>query len=113
MALGVGSLWLGFPLVAVTLVFYGAGIGLESIARATLPLSLFGPADYAPIMGKLARPSLFAQAAAPSIGAFLIEHGSPETAMGAVVIGALLNVALAAALFASTSPLRKAATSRR
>uniref|UniRef100_UPI0035AE9D34 MFS transporter n=1 Tax=Dongia sp. TaxID=1977262 RepID=UPI0035AE9D34 len=45
--LGLGSLWLGFPLVAATLVFYGAGIGLESIARATLPLALFGPADYA------------------------------------------------------------------
>jgi MFS family permease len=112
-ALGLGLLWLGFPLIAVTLVFYGAGIGLESIARATLPLSLFGPADYAPIMGKLARPSNFAQAAAPSIGAFLIEHASPETALGAVVIGALLNVALAAGLIALTSPLRKAATPRK
>jgi len=28
----------------------GAGIGWKSIARATLPLSLFGAADYAPIM---------------------------------------------------------------
>jgi len=108
-ALGLGLLWLGLPLIAVTLVLYGAGIGLESIARATLPLSLFGPADYAPIMGRLARPSLFAQAAAPSIGAFLIEHGSPETALGAVVIGALLNVALAVGLMAITAPLRKAA----
>jgi len=95
------------------LIFYGAGIGLESIARATLPLSLFGPTDYAPIMGRLARPSFFAQAAAPSIGAFLIEHGSPETALGAVVIGALLNVALAVGLIALTSPLRKAAPPRR
>jgi MFS family permease len=97
-ALGLGLLWLGLPLIAVALIFYGAGIGLESIARATLPLSLFGPTDYAPIMGKLARPSFFAQATAPSIGAFLIEHGSPETALGAVVIGALLNVGLALGL---------------
>ncbi|MBI2254947.1 MAG: MFS transporter [Proteobacteria bacterium] len=100
--LGLGLLWAGLPLVAVTLVLYGAGIGLESIARATLPLSFFGPADYAPIMGRLARPSLFAQAAAPSIGAFLIEHGSPETALGAVVIGAVLNVALAVGLWMMT-----------
>jgi MFS family permease len=112
-ALGLGLLWLDVPLIALTLVFYGAGIGLESIARATLPLSLFGPADYAPIMGRLARPSLFAQAAAPSIGAFLIEHWSPETALGAVVIGALLNVALAVGLMMLTSPHRKATTSRR
>jgi MFS family permease len=110
-AVGLGLLWLGLPFIAVTLVFYGAGIGLESIARATLPLSLFGPADYAPIMGKLARPSLFAQAAAPSIGAFLIEHGSPETALGAVVIGALLNVGLAVALLPMTRGLRPDAPS--
>lgn len=108
-ALGLGLLWAGFPIIPAALVFYGAGIGLESIARATLPLSLFGPADYAPIMGKLARPSLFAQAAAPSIGAFLIEHGSPETALGAVVIGALLNVSLAVALLLMTRRLRPAA----
>ncbi len=106
-ALGLGLLWAGFPIIAVALVFYGAGIGLESIARATLPLSLFGPADYAPIMGRLARPSLFAQAAAPSIGAFLIEHWSAETALGCVVIGALVNVGLALALFASTSRHQK------
>ena len=105
-ALGLGALWLDFPLIAVALVFYGAGIGLESIARATLPLSLFGPADYAPIMGRLARPSLLAQAAAPSIGAFLIENGSPKMALGAVVIGAILNVALALALLGMTQRQR-------
>ncbi|NJM93201.1 MAG: MFS transporter [Rhodospirillaceae bacterium] len=68
-ALGLGLLWAHLPLTALTLVFYGAGIGLESIARATLPLVLFGADNYAPIMGRLARPSLIAQAAAPSIGA--------------------------------------------
>ena len=34
--------WADLPIIALTLVFYGAGIGLESIARATLPLALFG-----------------------------------------------------------------------
>src|SRR5262245_35364422 len=73
LALGLSLLWGHFPLVAVPLVFYGAGIGLESIARATLPLVLFGASNYAPIMGRLARPSLIAQAASPSIGALLIQ----------------------------------------
>ena len=36
-ALGLSLLWLEIPLVALAMMFYGAGIGLESIARATLP----------------------------------------------------------------------------
>ncbi|MDQ7249665.1 MFS transporter [Dongia sedimenti] len=97
-ALGLGLLWAGLPFIALTLVFYGAGIGLESIARATLPLALFGPADYAPIMGRLARPSLIAQAAAPSIGAFLIQWLGAESALGIIVAVAAANVALSIVL---------------
>jgi hypothetical protein len=97
-ALGLGLLWAGLPLIPLTLVFYGAGIGLESIARATLPLALFGPADYAPIMGRLARPSLIAQAAAPSIGAFLIQWLGAEPALGIIVAVAVANVALSVVL---------------
>jgi predicted MFS family arabinose efflux permease len=97
-ALGLGLLWIGFPLVAVTLVFYGAGIGLESIARATLPLTLFGAADYAPIMGRLARPSLIAQAASPSIGAILIQALGADRALGIIVAVAVANVVLSLAL---------------
>lgn len=97
-ALGLGLLWAGLPFIALTLVFYGAGIGLESIARATLPLALFGPAEYAPIMGRLARPSLIAQAASPSIGAFLIQWLGPESALGIIVAVAAANVALSIVL---------------
>jgi hypothetical protein len=97
-ALGLGLLWAGPPFIALTLVFYGAGIGLESIARATLPLALFGPAEYAPIMGRLARPSLIAQAASPSIGAFLIQWLGPESALGIIVAVAAANVALSIVL---------------
>jgi len=99
-ALGLGLLWADVPIIAVALVFYGAGIGLESIARATLPLALFGAADYAPIMGRLARPSLIAQAASPSIGAFLIQSLGTESALAIVVGVAVFNVALTLVLFA-------------
>ncbi len=101
-AVGLGLLWGGLPFVFLTLIFYGAGIGLESIARATLPLVLFGPDDYAPIMGKLARPSLMAQAAAPSVGALMIEYWGAHAALGIVVGVALFNVLLALALYART-----------
>jgi predicted MFS family arabinose efflux permease len=107
-ATGLGLLWADLPIIPLALVFYGAGIGLESIARATLPLALFGAADYAPIMGRLARPSLIAQALSPSIGAWLIERLGTESALGIVVGVAVFNVALTLLLFgwtrARTSP---------
>jgi MFS family permease len=96
---GLGLLWSGSPFVFIALIFYGAGIGLESIARATLPLSLFGPEDYAPIMGRLARPSLLAQAAAPSAGAILMETFGASTVLGVMVGVAFINVCLALVLF--------------
>jgi len=104
MALGLGLFWAGIPILAVALVLYGAGIGLESIARATLPLALFGAANYAPIMGRLAMPSLIAQAAAPSLGALLIQLFGVEGTLGAIVIGALANVGLVMVLLAIVSP---------
>jgi hypothetical protein len=105
-ALGLGLLWIGLPFVAVILVFFGSGIGLESIARATLPLALFGAADYAPIMGRLARPSLIAEAASPSIGAILIEALGANHALGIIVAVAVGNVALTLILLLLTSHSR-------
>ena len=72
-ATGLAALWLEAPIIPLALALYGAGIGLESIARGTLPLAVFGPERYPVIMGRIAMPSLIAQAAAPSIGAALIE----------------------------------------
>jgi predicted MFS family arabinose efflux permease len=108
-AIGLLLLWIDIPLVAVCLVCYGAGIGLESIARATLPLSLFGAADYAPIMGRLARPSLIAQAATPSIGALLIQGWGIEGMLGVVTLVALLNTGLVGVLFLRVGAARRQA----
>ena len=101
LALGLGLLWGHFPFLALALVFYGAGVGLESIARATLPLALFGASNYAPIMGKLARPSLIAQAASPSIGALLIQWVGPDRALGPILAFACINVVLVLGLVAA------------
>jgi MFS family permease len=108
-ASGLLLLWIRLPLIPLCLIFYGSGIGLESIARATLPLALFGAADYAPIMGRLARPSLIAQAATPSIGALLIQHLGTEGMLGAVTLLALLNVGLVGALFLQVGATRRQA----
>jgi predicted MFS family arabinose efflux permease len=56
----------------VALIAYGAGIGLVSVARGSLPLYLFGPYEAPVISGRLGRPVAVTQALAPSIGAFMI-----------------------------------------
>jgi MFS family permease len=106
-AIGLLLLWMNIPLIALCLVFYGAGIGLESIARATLPLALFGAANYAPMMGRLARPSLIAQAATPAIGALLIQGLGAERMLGVVTLVALFNVGVMGALFLRVGAARR------
>ncbi|MGB3042256.1 MAG: MFS transporter [Xanthobacteraceae bacterium] len=98
-ATGVGLLWLGLPIVAAALIFYGAGIGIESIARGTLPLAVFGERHYPAIMGRIAMPSLIGQAASPSLGALLIDGFGADDALAALFAVALLNVLLVAILF--------------
>ena len=95
---GLGALWIGGP-VTVALVLYGAGIGLESIARGTLPLAIFGPKRYPIVMGRIAMPSLVAQAVAPSIGAILLETGGANGALAAFVATAAFNALLVVGLF--------------
>jgi MFS family permease len=101
MALGVGLLWAGFSAVAVALILYGVGIGIESIARGTLPLAVFGAQRYPAIMGRIAMPSLIGQAASPALGALLIDRFGENGAIAAILITALLNLILMAALFAT------------
>ena len=42
------------PVIALGLVFFGAGMGIMSIARGTVPLVVFGAPGYAVLMGQLA-----------------------------------------------------------
>ncbi len=97
-SVGIVLLWLGFPVPALALIAYGAGNGLWSIARGTVPLSLFGSAGYAVLMGKLATPSLIAQAAAPSIGAVLLVGIGAEGTLAVLAALALANIADAVVL---------------
>jgi MFS family permease len=99
-AIGVAALWSSLPFLAVPLLFYGAGIGLESIARGTLPLVLFAGPGYAAMMGRLAMPSLMAQAAAPSIGSALLSVYGVDGTVATLAVVAALNFCLACAMFA-------------
>jgi hypothetical protein len=105
-ALGISVLFLDWKVVAAALILYGAGIGIESIARATVPLALFGHERYAALMGRIAMPSLIAQAAAPSVGALLMQRVGPHGTLAALLAAALINIALVIALFVQFNRLK-------
>ncbi|PTE19615.1 MFS transporter [Cereibacter changlensis JA139] len=97
-ALGLALLALGLVLPALAILFYGAGNGIFSIARGALPLAIFGPERYPSLMGKLARPSLLAQAAAPMIGGALIVGQGPAVTLAVIATLGTLNLGLSALL---------------
>ncbi|GHD46427.1 MFS transporter [Thalassobaculum fulvum] len=73
LAVGLASgAWLAAALAFALL--YGAGNGLATITRGTLPLVLFDPATYGTVVGRLLVPSFFLSALAPFAYAVVIER---------------------------------------
>lgn len=87
-------LCLALPLVPMTImaagvfvVLFSAALGVISVARATLPLALFGRNGFAAMLGKLTVPQNIAFAAAPLLFAVLVERlGADATLIIAAVI---------------------------
>jgi hypothetical protein len=101
---GVGILMVcGAPAIIAFALFHGAGNGLLTIAKGTLPLAIFGPVGYGLRNGILAAPARAAQAASPLIFGLLIDW----LGVGALTISAGLSIAALLALMglrARTSP---------
>lgn len=92
LCLGAGALT---PVLLV--IVYGMGLGLSSITNGTVPLALFGRSEYARIMGRIALPSLLAQAAAPILGSAMILNIGPRNAL--LIVGTIGFLALALAVW--------------
>jgi len=76
--------------------FYGAGNGLLTITRGTLPLALFDHRSYGTFVGRLIAPSFIASAVAPLAYAFVMQRFGDT---GALILSAgVACLALAAAL---------------
>jgi MFS family permease len=75
-------------------IFHGAGNGILTIARGTLPLAIFGPENYGYRLGIIGAPARMAQAVAPLAFGFLID------AMGSriLIISSALSLAALLAL---------------
>jgi hypothetical protein len=93
--------------VGLSLVLYGAGNGIYSIAKGALPLALFGAERYPSIMGRLARPHLVAQAIGPTVGTLLLSALGVELTLTALAGLAAANLALAGVLWRSVQRMRK------
>jgi len=104
---GVALLWAGGPLVAFGFILYGAGGGIRSIARGTLPLALFGSIGYAVVMGRLAMPSLLAQSVSPMIAAWVLERLGAVMLMGVLMAVAACHLATVAVTWAVTRQVRR------
>jgi predicted MFS family arabinose efflux permease len=90
----VAALAFDLQLIALAIVVYGAGVGVSYIVRGTLPLALFGPTGYATLMGKLALPSLVAQALAPWAAALAFTRVGLDASLFGLFLVAGINLCL-------------------
>jgi MFS family permease len=97
---GAGLLAGHFLAAALAFAFlYGAGNGIATIARGTMPLVLFDYRTYGTFVGRLLVPSFLISAAAPLAYAFVIERLGHAAALA-------LSIAVSAIIFAAALTLR-------
>ena len=104
--IGLGLAWLAGGNIAIALVCivaYGVANGLKAVLRATLPLALFGRAQFGTVMGRLALPQGIVSAAAPPVLAAVMANFGAEGVLA--ICFAVASLALAATVvLVRTSP---------
>lgn len=97
----------GGPAAAVFTVMHGAGNGVLTIAKGTLPLAIFGPAGYGLRQGILGAPSRLLQAGSPLLFGLVIDgYGSAA----ALLLSTLLSVSAFVALMVLRTEAKNART---
>lgn len=86
----------GVPAAIPFVLLHGAGNGMLTIARGTLPLALFGPAGYGLRTGLLAAPARILQGGAPLLFGLVLDHAGATAAL--LFSGALMSLSLLALL---------------
>jgi MFS family permease len=90
----VALVLIGPAALPLFVILYGAGNGLLTIARGTVPLALFGPSGYGERTGLLGAPARATQALAPLAFGLLVD----QFGLGAILVSAGACVAALAAL---------------
>lgn len=87
---------IGAPAAIPFVLLHGAGNGMLTIARGTLPLALFGAAGYGLRTGFLAAPARILQGGAPLLFGLVLDSGGPFAAL--LLTGSLTCLSLLALL---------------
>jgi MFS family permease len=96
------------PVAAIPFVLlHGAGNGMLTIARGTLPLALFGPTGYGLRTGFLSAPARILQGGAPVLFGIVLDRGGPLYAL--LLSGSLTGLSFLALLSLSAVGSRAAA----
>ena len=104
LGLGLAGLAGGNFIVAlVCIASYGVANGLKAVLRATLPLALFGRAQFGTTMGRLALPQGIVSAAAPPVLAFVMAEGGAEGVLAVTFAVGCVALAATVALAQRTS----------
>jgi hypothetical protein len=80
---------------SVFAIFHGAGNGILTIARGTLPLAIFGPQNYGYRLGIIGAPARMAQAGAPLAFGLLIDSMGSRV----LIVSSALSLSALLALF--------------
>jgi MFS family permease len=94
----IGAVILGLAgggAASVFALFHGAGNGILTIARGTLPLAIFGPQNYGYRLGIIGAPARMAQAIAPLAFGLLIDRMGSRI----LIVSSALSLAALVALF--------------
>ena len=92
---GLGLALLGggnFTVALICIISFGFANGLKAVQRATLPLALFGRAQFGAYMGRLALPQGIVSASAPPVIAAVLTSYGTTGALWLVFAAALLSL---------------------
>ena len=91
---------IGAPAAIPFVLLHGAGNGMLTIARGTLPLALFGASGYGLRTGLLAAPARILQGGAPLLFGLVLDSGGPSAAL--LLTGSLTGLSFVALLLLRT-----------
>ena len=92
---------IGAPAAIPFALLHGAGNGMLTIARGTLPLALFGPAGYGLRTGFLSAPARILQGGAPLLFGLVLDGSGPRMAL--LLTGSLTCLSFVALLTLSAA----------
>ena len=107
--LGLGLAFLAggnFAVALLCLLAYGIANGLKAVLRATLPLALFGRAQFGTYLGRLALPQGIVSAAAPPVLAAVMANYGAEGVLAVTFVVATIALAATVLLVRTSGTVR-------